>query len=633
MTRLGTQEVLQRFTSFLRHQKTDLLKITGDEAIPISEFGTGDSALTFKDVSYSVRRRRKEDLLILDKVSGHFEPGSLVAVMGPSGSGKSTLLEILAGKRAKNWQGTIHVNGRPRDRLFPRITAFVPQHDIMPAHITVEEAVKFHKCLKNERPSKFKSSMCQMQTDQQLEVLGLTEVKSTFVGDEYVRGISGGQKRRLSLARGLASGAQIIFCDEPTSGLSSTDAEACVKYMRLVTHKYRVTIIVVIHQPRREVARLFDDLILLTASPGRAVYNGPMRDLSSYLEKVGFPAPPRSNVADFVMDLVTPNIHTSKVEPFLEYFQRECHASILSVVDRELHNDRLSPLETLANQRVQMLKFGDMPPLRNSKYGVPFRKQLYFVLRRQITLRFRDKGYVIGDVVAAIVKALVVGIAYLGIGEKGALLQTAYFFMTLMTSSIDGLKSMPTVMAERQVMKMETSEALYSQWAYIIAFTLINTLQSLITNSLFLVLLFSLSGLRWGMFAAFYLWMTMLYFTMEGLYLMVGALMPDTTSAQIASLPFLMIFLLYNGFTVTRLTVTPFMAWAVHVSPVAYAMEGLVVAAQDVYHDRAPEFQKVVEQYGYKQQLGIGIEVMSGCLLLFRAVQVLGLRFLHNAPS
>merc|ERR1711908_239127 len=100
-----------------------------------------------------------------------------------------------------------------------------------------------------------------------LKDLGLYEVKDTHIGNEKIRGISGGQRRRVTLIRGQVARPQIMFADEPTSGLSSTDAEACVKVMRLLAKKFGITIIVVIHQPRIEVAKLFDHLMLFTASP------------------------------------------------------------------------------------------------------------------------------------------------------------------------------------------------------------------------------------------------------------------------------------------------------------------------------------------------------------------------------
>ncbi len=116
---------------------------------------------------------------------------------------------------------------------------------------------------------------------------GLLRVKDQLIGDAYIRGISGGQKRRTTLARGFVGGAQIVFADEPTSGLSATDAELCVRAMRRASESKGVTFVVVIHQPRVEVAQMFDHLLLMTANPGRVVYNGPFRAAAAYFTKAG----------------------------------------------------------------------------------------------------------------------------------------------------------------------------------------------------------------------------------------------------------------------------------------------------------------------------------------------------------
>jgi hypothetical protein len=315
--------------------------------------------------------------------------------------------------------------------------------------------------------------------------------RNTFVGDpaEGCRGISGGQRRRLSLARGLASGAQIIFCDEPTSGLSATDAELCIRYMRLVAHKYSVTIFVSIHQPRREVAKLFDQLILLTSNPGRVVYQGPMKDLPAYAEAVGISVPTRSNPTDFVLDLVTPGTKTAKEEEFMKHYETYSKPSIDSAVDRELCFTRQTLLEVLEVSRRHMLAFGDLPPVQDSKYVLSSCKQFRVVFARQLLLRLRDKMLFGMDLGAAIGKAVVVSMAYWDISSKQAPLQLGFLFFVLMASSIDGLKTMPKVISERTIMKMETSEGLYSEWAYIIGFSIISSLQAILMHSLFIVLM------------------------------------------------------------------------------------------------------------------------------------------------
>merc|ERR1719221_2290630 len=143
----------------------------------------------------------------------------------------------------------------------------------MPPHWTVREAVDFNARLKQPHASRAKRAEL---VDTLMETFGLTVVADSFIGGEMVRGISGGQRRRVTLARGVAAQASLLFCDEPTSGLSATDAELCIKALHDIAKSVGVLILVVIHQPRPEVAQLFDTLVLLTSDPGRVCYMGPM---------------------------------------------------------------------------------------------------------------------------------------------------------------------------------------------------------------------------------------------------------------------------------------------------------------------------------------------------------------------
>ena len=161
-------------------------------------------------------------------------PGS---IMGPSGCGKSTLLDILAGRKTTAYEGEVFLNGHKRDKLFSRVPVYVPQADQMHAHQTVREAITFNFLLTRNTPgqggltSELKKNLPRI-IEMNLADLGLAKVADTKIGDHSVRGISGGQKRRVTLAKGLVSGANVLFCDEPTSGLSSTDAEVAVKRMK-----------------------------------------------------------------------------------------------------------------------------------------------------------------------------------------------------------------------------------------------------------------------------------------------------------------------------------------------------------------------------------------------------------------
>jgi len=399
--------------------------------------------------------------------------------------------------------------------------------------------------------------------------------------------------------------------------------------MRHVADTLRTTIVVVIHQPRIEVAEMFDHLLLLTAKPGRAVYNGPMSDAVAHFEKViGAPMPSRMNPMDFCMDLVTPEARGSCEEKCIKYYIEHCSPDLDKLVAGEMENKRAEPLEMLEAWQRKMLRYGDLPPVRNSKYGVRFRRQLQIVSRRQLTLCFRDKQGVWAELIVAVVKALVVGLAYLDVGELGAPQQVGFFFMLLMSCSIEGMKNMPKVIGDRTIMKTEVADALYSEWAYIFSFTIINWIQQFISNALFVVVIFLMSGLSWELFGITFFWTSLLSVTMDSMYLMVAAIAKDSASSFVISLPFLMVFLLYNGFTATRKTVPPFMTWAIEISPVAYAMEAMVNAASKVYDGGL--YPMLIDNFGYVEEPVRAVEVLCAGFLLFRFVQIVCLKKLNN---
>ena len=131
--------------------------------------------------------------MILTPCSGHFPAGKLVAIMGPSGCGKSTLLDILAGKKTSKYSGSVYLNGHPRDRLFPKVTSYVPQADVMHPHQTVIEAVRFNMRLARATPVNIKRDAAARAEVEKilcmnLDALGLSKVARTKIGSESVRG-------------------------------------------------------------------------------------------------------------------------------------------------------------------------------------------------------------------------------------------------------------------------------------------------------------------------------------------------------------------------------------------------------------------------------------------------------------
>jgi len=244
---------------------------------------------------------------LLSGVSGCVRPGQLMAIMGPSGAGKTTLLNLLAGRLAPSpgvtIRGSVLVNGAPRaPAAFKDMTAYVEQDDAMHAALTVREQIDFAARLR--LPQSTPPVQRAARVDAVLTELGLTAVADRRVGGGAVRGVSGGERKRTAIGVELVTDPQLLVCDEPTAGLDAAAALAVVRTLRSLAAAGGKTVVTTIHQPRGDAFDAFDVVLLL--SGGRVVYGGPPRAAVAYFAGLGWPCPRATNVADFLLDTVTP---------------------------------------------------------------------------------------------------------------------------------------------------------------------------------------------------------------------------------------------------------------------------------------------------------------------------------------
>ena len=286
-------------------------------------FGKAPSMdMSFEGISCVYEKKNAPAKQVLFEVSGYIPAGSFVALMGPSGAGKSTLLDILAMRKTTgNIYGSILVNGQPRNAGFLRQVAYVTQEDLFLPHMTVMEVMMYYAKLR--LPSGMTSGEMEECCRSIIHQMGLAaqidyRVGGPLPGGITLRGLSGGQKRRLSIACALIANPSILFLDEPTSGLDSFSALTVMETMRSLSRN-GVTIICTIHQPRTNIWRLFDQL-LLTAM-GRLLYLGPASQAVDWFQSLGYPFDSFSNPADWIIDLVTTDFEKSN-DVFGEFTMR-----------------------------------------------------------------------------------------------------------------------------------------------------------------------------------------------------------------------------------------------------------------------------------------------------------------------
>ena len=234
---------------------------------------------------------------ILSDVTGRISPGRVTAVMGPSGAGKTTFLSVLMGKVART-AGTLHVNGLQDEMTaFKRVTGFVPQDDTMLHELTVRENIAHSARVRLPRHGGWDAAAVARLVDAVIEVLGLHSCADTTTDR-----ISGGQRKRTNIGMELAMAPAAIFLDEPTSGLDATAALEVCNTLRAIAN-LGLTVVAVVHQPRAEIFRSFDDLLLL-APGGKTVYMGPQEGVVRYFAGAGFAFGRGGNPADDLLDFI-----------------------------------------------------------------------------------------------------------------------------------------------------------------------------------------------------------------------------------------------------------------------------------------------------------------------------------------
>ncbi|KAJ4490766.1 hypothetical protein J3R30DRAFT_3424942 [Lentinula aciculospora] len=270
------------------------------------------ASMHFDDLSYVLNSKT-----ILSGISGSVKPGQVMAIMGASGAGKSTLLDILARKSKRGTVGgEIFVNGRiVGDTEFRAVTGYVDQEDTLMSTLTVYETVLYSALLR--LPREMSEEAKKFRTLETLNELGILGIKDMRIGNSGHRSISGGEKRRVSIACELVTSPSILFLDEPTSGLDAFNAYNVIDSLVSLAKNYHRTVIFTIHQPRSNIVALFDQLVVLAL--GRVVYSGEFGRCGDYFERIGKPCPPGFNIADYLIDLtVQSSVESRSSSPTLE---------------------------------------------------------------------------------------------------------------------------------------------------------------------------------------------------------------------------------------------------------------------------------------------------------------------------
>ncbi|KAJ3205377.1 hypothetical protein HK099_000835 [Clydaea vesicula] len=445
--------------------------------IPLPAPRTG-AQLRFRDISYEVNNKS-----ILKNVSGCANSGRLMAILGPSGAGKSTFLDILAGKKKSGKVfGDILINGKTMSsKKFRAISGYVDQEDLLIPNLTVKETLLFSANLRlPEGVTKLQKEKIVQET---LDTLGLSHIENSKIGGNGVRGISGGEKRRVSIGVELVTSPSILFLDEPTSGLDSYNAMMVVKTLHTLANKGGKTLIFTIHQPRSDVYKLFDDVLLL--AKGSVMYMGDAKEAETVFANQGSPCPSGYNIADHLLDIAT-----------LEALNEKPEAGVGIAVDAFIISDQTNEtLRLRKSNKMEKSDFSDPYSIidSNSSYSnsgsdpnsttyltstentetfsVSFLTQLNQLMGRSSKILFRESGLLLAHVLISIILGAFVGALYWradsSLGGFQNHLGSNFFCLSLIGFS--SLSAIGTFTTERLIFLRERSNGFYGPFPFFLS--------------------------------------------------------------------------------------------------------------------------------------------------------------------
>ncbi|XP_048781230.1 uncharacterized protein LOC125683804 [Ostrea edulis] len=290
--------------------------------------------LVFKHVNVEVDKK-----LILNNVSGLASPGELLAVMGPSGAGKSTLLNTIAGRIPLS-SGTITVNGHSITKDLRRKLCYVLQQDIFFSSLTLRETLQF--TAKIRLPDKMSNEQITSKVDEIIQDLDLTRCVDTIMGDVWMRGLSGGEKKRASIACELVTDPVMILLDEPTSGLDYSTAFSLIEMLRSYARDHNKTVVTTIHQPSSSIFYQFHKLLLI--SDGELAYFGDTGKVVDFFHKADVSMDSHYNPADFILEKLKEDEKTRlKIVSAMDQMRNSSNWPVKLRSSEDLLDDEIQP--------------------------------------------------------------------------------------------------------------------------------------------------------------------------------------------------------------------------------------------------------------------------------------------------
>ncbi|XP_074271811.1 pleiotropic drug resistance protein 1-like [Silene latifolia] len=609
---------------------------------------------------------RRKPFAILHDVSGVIKPGRMTLLLGPPGSGKTTLLLALAGKLAKDleFSGKVTYNGHTMDEFVPqRSSAYISQHDLHIGEMTVRETLAFAarvqgvgtnydmlvELSRREKAANIKPDAdidiymkaaamegqeASVVTDYIMKILGLDVCADTLVGNEMIRGISGGQRKRLTTGEMLVGPAKALFMDEISTGLDSSTTFQIVNSIRQSNHILKGTAVISLLQPAPETYDLFDDIILI--SDGQVVYQGPRENVLEFFELMGFKCPQRKGVADFLQEVTSrkdqEQYWAQRNEPYAFVTTKQFAEGFKSFhIGRQRAQELVVPYDKSKSHPAA---------LTTQEYGLNKKELFKACLAREALLMKRNQFIYVFKSVQLVITALITATLFLRThlkkdGVQDGMVYLGALFFSQVQILFNGFSELSLTILKLPVFYKQRDLRFYPSWAYSLPSWILKIPISLVETAIWVVITYYVIGYdpNVGRFFKQYLVLLGIHQMASALFRFNAGLGRNMILANTFGTGALVTLLVLGGFILSRKTVKKWWIWGYWISPLMYGQNALSVN-EFLGHSWSHQGvgKAVLEARGIFTSAywyWIGLAALAGYVVLFNGLYTLALTYLN----
>lgn len=537
---------------------------------------------------------------ILKNSHGHVKPGEMLLVLGRPGSGCTTLLRMLSNARRgyKDIQGEVRFGSMDHKEAaqYRGQIAMNTEEELFFPSLTVGQTIDFATRLK--LPSHLPEGVDRESYRQEikqflLESMGISHTEDTKVGNEYVRGVSGGERKRVSIIECLATRGSVFCWDNSTRGLDASTALEWTKAVRAITDILGLTSIATLYQAGNGIYDLFDKVLVL--DEGTQVYYGPMKEARGFMEDLGFECREGSNVADFLSGVTVPT--ERRIRPGYESrFPRDA-ASLRAEYEKSSIYERMIaeydyPDTPVARQRTEDFKAAviyekDRQLPKKSPLTTGFLQQVKACVIRQYQILWGDKATFIVKQISTLVQSLIAGSLFYNAppNSGGLFIKSGGLFFSLLYNSLLAMSEVTDSFSGRPVIVKHKNFAFFHPAAYCFAQIAADLPVLLFQISIFSLVIYFMVGLTMSAAHFFTYWVIVFATTMcmTALFRAIGGIFRTFDGASKVSGFLISVLIIYTGYMIHKPSMHPWFVWIYWIDPMSYAYDALL---SNEFHDK-----------------------------------------------